>query len=98
MSEPRVIAVPQRHDPVPPEVGREIPLPRDVRSFMLTGIFTILLFYILYLGSEIFLPITFAVLLRLLLTPPMRVLSKLRVPKIISALLPILAVAGTPLP
>jgi predicted PurR-regulated permease PerM len=96
MSEQRVVVVPSRKDPVPPEVGHEIPLPRDARSFMLAGIFAFLLFVALYVGREIFLPIAFAAMLRLLLTPPMRVLTKLHVPKIVAALVLILGVVCTP--
>ena len=78
-SEQKLFAIPPKRDePDPAEIAArrgELPLPNDIRSFMLTGIFTLLVFYTLYVGREIFLPIMFAVVLKLLLMPPMRVLS-----------------------
>src|SRR4051812_35801377 len=69
MSEQKLFAIPPRPDePDPADAAArrgEIPLPNDIRSFMLTGIFALLVFYTLYLGKEVFLPIMFAVLLKL---------------------------------
>jgi predicted PurR-regulated permease PerM len=99
MSEERLFAVPPDQDEAnPADIAAkrgEIPLPSDIRSFMLTGIFTLLVFYTLYFAREVFLPIMFAVLLKLLLMPPMRAFAKLRVPKVIAALLCIASVFGT---
>lgn len=99
MSEQKLFAVPPCRDE--PGLGDitakrgEIPLPGDMRVFLLAGIFTLLVFYTLYLGREVFLPILFAVLLKLLLMPPMRLLCKLHVPKVVAALLLIVAVVST---
>jgi predicted PurR-regulated permease PerM len=60
---------------------------RDPRTLFLGGIFTMLVFYALYIGREILLPTFFALLLNWLLQPVVRFLSKLRVPRIVSALL-----------
>ncbi len=58
------------------------------------GIFLILMFYTLYFVREIFLPIILAFVLYLLLRPSMRYLSKLRIPKVIAALLMIAVLFG----
>jgi predicted PurR-regulated permease PerM len=91
------ISIAQREEPPPAEIAAargEILLPRDPATFLLSGIFTLLLFYSLYLTSEIMLPIMFALLLKLLLTPVQRVLTRLRVPKILGALLLVVALMG----
>ena len=97
MSEQKLFAVPpSRDEPSADDVAAKrdrIPLPGDMRTFLLAGIFTLLVFYTLYLGREVFLPILFAVVLKLLLMPPMRLLCKLHVPKVVAALLLIFALA-----
>src|SRR6266566_5160351 len=62
--------------------------------FLLAGIFTLLLLAALYFTGELVLPIIFAFVLHLLLHPAMRVLTKLHIPKSISALLIILVLFG----
>lgn len=71
------------------------PLPQDVRSVMLTGIFVLLVFYTLYVTAEIAVPLLFALLLKLLLQPGLRVLVRYHVPQPIGALLMILVLFGT---
>src|SRR5438552_261103 len=95
MNERRVTALPTRDDPSPADVAArrgELGMPRDARGVMLGGIFTLLLFHALYVAQEIFVPIFFALFLNLLLTPVMRALSGLRVPRPIAAFLVIIAV------
>lgn len=96
MSEQRVVALPsEREEPAPSDVAArrgELPLPSDIRSFMLTGIFTILVFHVLFVGQEVFVPIFFAMLLNLLLAPAMRGLARLHVPRPIAAFVVILLV------
>jgi predicted PurR-regulated permease PerM len=72
--------------PPPPEDER-IPLPKDPGTALLAGILVLLSFYTLYFAREIIMPIVFAFLLNLLLQPAMRLLSKLRIPKLVSAVL-----------
>lgn len=57
----------------------------DVRSASLTGIFVLLLFYMLYFASPVLIPITLAVLLNLLLTPGVELLVRLRLPQSLAA-------------
>jgi predicted PurR-regulated permease PerM len=82
-------------DPLDLGVRRaEMPLPQDMQSVLLFGIFGLLMFYTLYLASEIVLPIAFAFVLYLLLQPSMRIFARLRVPKTIAALLIIFVFSG----
>jgi len=72
----------------------EMPLPQDMQSVLLLGIFVLALFYTLYFASEIVLPIAFAFVLYLLLQPSMRIFARLHIPKTIAALLIIFVFFG----
>ena len=80
------------------EKWSEMPLPRDLQSFLMTAILALLVLVILYFSGEVVLPIVFAFLLNLLFQPAMTALIKVHVPKTIAALFIILfffgAVAG----
>jgi predicted PurR-regulated permease PerM len=78
----------------PAAVRQEMPLPQSLQTFLLIGIFSILVFYTLYFVSEIVIPIIFALVLNLLLQPSMRVFGKLHVPKTVAALLMIAVFFG----
>jgi predicted PurR-regulated permease PerM len=71
-----------------------MPLPRNLQSLLLSGIFLILFFYTLYFTGEIVLPIIFAIILYLVLQPTMRAFGKLRMPKTISAAFVIFVLFG----
>jgi predicted PurR-regulated permease PerM len=73
----------------------EMPLPTDLRTLLLLGIFVLLSFYTLYFTREIAIPIVFAFVLNLLLQPAMRALTRLYLPRTIAALLMILVFFGT---
>jgi predicted PurR-regulated permease PerM len=72
----------------------EMPLPQDMQSLLLLGIFGLLMLYSLYFASEIVLPIVFALVLYLLLQPSMRIFARLHIPKTIAALLIIFVFFG----
>ena len=75
------------------EVGEEaMPLPVDAKTIYLGGIFFILLLAALYEVAEIVWPLVFAFMLSLLLKPPMRLLARLRIPRVLCALLLVVAV------
>ena len=83
-------AAPDGPHPWSPEVSDRrapMPLPQDMHTLLLIGIFGLLLLDALYFTREIVLPIVFAVILHLLLQPSMRVFARLRIPKTIAALL-----------
>ena len=73
----------------------EMPLPRNLQSILLIGIFTLLLLYALYFAAEIVLPIIFAVILYLVLQPAMRGAARMRVPKPAAALFILLVFFGS---
>ena len=86
-------AIGSTEDPAP-ESPEEMPLPRNLQTLLLLGIFTLLLFYALYLAGSIVLPIIFAGVLYLVLQPAMRAAAKFHIPKAVAALLIILIVIG----
>jgi predicted PurR-regulated permease PerM len=81
---------------VPPaEEPEEMPLPSDANVIFLGGLFVLALLATAYVASEIVLPLVFAIILNLLLQPASRMLERLHVPRIVAALLLILALFGT---
>ena len=86
----------QETEVVPPaEEPEEMPLPSDPKVTFLGGLFVLALLATAYVASEIVLPLVFAIILKLLLQPGMRLLERLRVPRMLAALLLILALFGT---
>src|ERR1017187_8278020 len=80
---------------LPAEVLEEMPLPSDPKVTLLGGLFVLALLAAAYVASEIVLPFVFALILKLLLQPAFRILERLHVPRILAALLLILALFGT---
>jgi predicted PurR-regulated permease PerM len=86
----------QETEVVPPaEEPEELPLPSDPKVIFLGGLFVLALLATAYVASEIVLPLVFAIVLKLLLQPAMRILERLRVPRMLAAMLLILALFGT---
>ena len=79
----------------PAEEPEEMPLPSDPKVIFLGGLFALALLAAVYVAAEIVLPLVLAVVLKLLLQPVMRLLERWHVPRILAALLLILAVFGT---
>src|SRR5438270_539845 len=77
------------------EADDRLPLPQDLQTALLVGIFALLVLYTLYFAREIVMPILFAGLLNLLMQPAMRLLAKARVPAIIAAVLMIAVLFGS---
>ena len=85
----------QETETVPPaEVPEDLPLPSDPKTIFLGGLFVLALLATAYVVSEIVLPLVFATVLKLLLQPALRVLERLHIPRILAALLLILALIG----
>jgi predicted PurR-regulated permease PerM len=81
---------------VPPaEEPEEMPLPSDPKVIFLGGLFGLALLAAVYVAAEIVLPLVLAVVISLLLQPAMRFLEQWHVPRMLAALLLILAVFGT---
>jgi predicted PurR-regulated permease PerM len=86
----------QQTEVVPPaEEPEEMPLPSDPKVIFLGGLFVLALLAAAYVASEIVLPLVFAIILKLLLQPAFRILERLHVPRMLAALLLILALFGT---
>jgi predicted PurR-regulated permease PerM len=76
------------------DVEEAMPLPTDPKVIYLGGLFLLGLAAALYAAAEIVWPLVFAFMLSLLFKPVQRVLARLQVPRLVSALLVVLAVLG----
>ena len=78
-------------DPSPaPDELPEMPLPSDLKTVFLGGLFVLALLAALYVARAVVLPVVLAFVLKLLLEPLMRLLEGIRVPRIAGALLAII--------
>jgi predicted PurR-regulated permease PerM len=81
------------------EDDEDMPLPTDPKTIFLGGLFTFAAFGVLYIASEIILPLVLAVVLKILLQPLVSLLERIRIPRaigsILTVLLVLLAFAGT---
>ena len=77
-------------------VARDATIPRHPRSVGILTLAVLAVVFTLHLGRELLLPVTLALVLKLLLQPAVRLLTRrLRLPATAAALLVILAVFGT---
>jgi len=74
-------------------VPEDLPLPTDPKVVFLGGLFVLAVLAAAYVASDIVLPLVFAIVLKLLLQPALRILVGLHVPRIIASLLLILVIA-----
>jgi predicted PurR-regulated permease PerM len=79
----------------PADLPEEMPLPSDPKVTFLGGLFVLALLAAAHATSEIVLPLVFAIILMLLFQPAVRVLEQLHLPRLVAALLLILALFGT---
>ena len=79
----------------PAEEPEEMPLPSDPKAVFLGGLFFLALLASTYVAREVIMPLTFAVVLALLLQPALRLMERLRLPRTLAALLLIFALLGT---
>src|SRR5882757_5801215 len=73
----------------------DLPLPSDINTILLGGLFLLAMLAACYVASEIVLPIVLAFVLSLVLQPAMRVLERVRLPRGVAAVLLILVLFGT---
>ena len=64
-----------------------MPLPSDVGKIFQCGVFILAILAALYVAREIILPVVLAFVLMLLLYPALRILERLRVPRMLGSLL-----------
>jgi predicted PurR-regulated permease PerM len=76
---------------VPDLTSDDIPLPSDLKTVLLAGLFLFAALTAAYVAAEVILPIVLAMVLTLLLQPGMRLLTRLHFPRSLSALVLILA-------
>ena len=71
-----------------------MPLPSDVHTAFQGGLFFLAFLAALYAAREIVLPVVLAFVLALLLQPPVRMLDRLRLPRVLSGFLLIVVLLG----
>ena len=71
--------------------GEILKEPLNIRSVSITGLFILAVFYTLYLARAVFIPIFFAIMLKLLLAPAVDALNRLRIPKVLGSAVVIIA-------
>ena len=79
----------------PAEVPEDLPLPSDPKVIFLGGLFVLAVLAAAYVASDIVLPLVFAIVLKLLLQPALRILVGLHVPRTVASLLLIVVLFGT---
>ena len=79
----------------PADVPEDLPLPSDPKVIFLGGLFILAVLAAAYVMSDIVLPLVFGIILKLLLQPALRVLERLHLPRILAALLLIIALFAT---
>src|SRR5215831_17189347 len=77
------------------EDDQELPIPSDVNTVFLGGLFVLTLLAAFYVAAEIVLPIVLAFVLCLALTPGMRLLERVHVPRGVAAVFLILLLFAT---
>src|SRR5208337_2248766 len=73
----------------------EMPLPSELSTVFLGGLFLLALLAALYVAREIILPVVLAFILHLLLAPALRMLERLRAPRMLATVLLIGLLFGT---
>ena len=73
----------------------DLPVPSDIKTVYLGGLFLLAMLAACYVAAEIFLPIVLAFVLSLVLQPAMRVFERVYLPRGIAALLVIMLLFGT---
>ena len=77
-------------DPNTSEERPALPLPQDLKTLLLLGIFILLFLYALYFLGELIVPIIFAFMLSMALRPAMDFLTRLHIPKFAAGLIIVL--------
>jgi predicted PurR-regulated permease PerM len=73
----------------------DLPIPSDINTVFLGGLFVLAMLAASYVAAEIMLPIVLAFVLSLVLQPAMRILERVRLPRGFAAILLILVLFGT---
>ena len=73
----------------------DLPIPSDINTVLLGGLFVLAMLAACYVAAEIVLPIVLAFVLSLVLTPAMKVLQRVHLPRGLAAMLVILVLFAT---
>src|ERR1700748_1237133 len=73
----------------------DLPIPSDIKTVYLGGLFLLAMLAACYVAAEIVLPIALAFVLSLVLQPAMRALERVRLPRGFAAMLLIFVLFGT---
>jgi hypothetical protein len=73
----------------------DLPIPSDINTVLLGGLSVLAMLAVCYVAAEIVLPIVLAFVLSLVLTPAMRVLQRVHLPRGLAAMLVILMLFAT---
>jgi predicted PurR-regulated permease PerM len=73
----------------------DLPIPSDIKTVFLGGLFLVAMLAACYVAAEIVLPIVLAFVLSLVLQPAMRAFERIRLPRGIAAIILILVLFGT---
>lgn len=82
---------PDNHIPETTELGEVFKEHLNIRSISISGLFLLAVFYTLYLARAVFIPIFFAIILKLLLAPAVDALKRLRIPQALGSAVVIIA-------
>jgi predicted PurR-regulated permease PerM len=74
------------------EAEDDMPLPTDPKTVFLGGLFAFAALAVLYVASEIILPLVLAIVLKILLQPLVRLLERIHVPRAIGGILTVVLV------
>lgn len=72
----------------------DMPLPHDLKTIYLGGLFLIAVLVVLFVAREVVLPIVIALVLKLLLQPLVRLLGHIHVPKLVGCLVAVFVLLG----
>lgn len=76
------------------QLKEDLPLPKNVSNVFLGGLFVMAVLACMYLAREVILPIVLAFFLKLLVQPGMNLMKRMRVPRLIAALLALALLLG----
>ncbi|HET6552354.1 MAG TPA: AI-2E family transporter [Dyella sp.] len=77
-----------------PVSPKEMPLPQDARTVFQGGLFVLAVLAAAYVAKVVLLPIILAFILKLLVQPVMRLLARIRMPRVLASLTVIVALLG----
>lgn len=100
--ESKLSRTPKHAKPLAPVLGSadeidetEMPLPSNLQTFFLGGIFALGVLAAIYVASSVFLSVALAIVLKLLLQPLVRLVDRTHLPRALGAFLVILLIIGS---